>query len=304
MCFLSLIGLAGIYKTYSSFASDKLVELTIAVFLIPSVLFWGSGALKEGLIIFALGILIYNLYKSLYGNIHILRHFIFFIASAILLFFTKMYVFIALSPAIISLIIVKLSGNKFVFLKFAGIHLLFFIIAVNIYQLNDNWDTLLFLHQKQMGFIQRAIIDKARSYIDINYLEPTTFSLIKNTPQAIINTLCRPHLFESKSIFILVSAIENLLLIISLAITIVFFKKPNKEILPLFYTGVFFVFTLALLIGLLTPVLGSIVRYRVPIIPFYAITLILLIDKEKIIKKLSTLNLYKRIKARLEHKKR
>lgn len=66
MCFLSFKGLAAIYKTFSSFLSDKLTELTLAVFLIPSVLFWGSGVLKEGLIIFSLGMLIYTLNKSLF----------------------------------------------------------------------------------------------------------------------------------------------------------------------------------------------------------------------------------------------
>ena len=59
ICFLSLIGLTGIYKTFIPYLQDKKRELLFAVFLLPSALFWGSGVLKEGLIFFALGLLIY-----------------------------------------------------------------------------------------------------------------------------------------------------------------------------------------------------------------------------------------------------
>src|ERR1035437_7535639 len=72
MCFLSLTGLVAIFKTFvgsmGSFPTksgltmtenegrfdfaqhdkEKSILLTFAVFLVPSVLFWGSGVLKEG----------------------------------------------------------------------------------------------------------------------------------------------------------------------------------------------------------------------------------------------------------------
>ena len=116
-------------------------------------------------------------------------------------------------------------------------------------------------------------------------LKPTTISLIENTPQAIVNTLFRPYLFESKSIFILAASLENLVLLILFLTAICNFKKPSSEAMPLFFMSIFFVLILATLIGLLNPVLGSIVRYRTPLIVFYVIILILLIDKEKLKKK-------------------
>lgn len=285
MCFLSLIGLTGIYKTFSPLVADKKKELAFTVFLIPSVLFWGSGVLKEGIILFALGMFVYYLYKWLYGNKNRLLNFFFFLLFAVLLFLSKMYVFVAIAPAILSLIVVKITGDKHVFLKFFSIHLLFFIISVNLYRVNMNWNVQFYLHQRQMGFIQTAIVDRAGSYININYLGPNAMSLIKNMPQAILNTLFRPHLLESKSPLILISAFENLFMLLMLIIAIAFFKKPEKQLLPSLFVCLFFVLMLSLLIGLVTPVLGSIVRYRVPILPFYLIGLLLLIDKDKLIKK-------------------
>jgi hypothetical protein len=288
ICFLSLIGLTGIYKTFSSVLVYKRRELAVAVFLVPSVLFWASGVLKEGIIVFALGMLMYHLYQWLYDETKKWRSFFLFFLSAILLLLAKMYVFVAIAPVIVSLIIVKKTSNKRVFLKFLSVHFLFFILAVNVYRLHIDWNTLLFLHQKQMGFLQTAMTDKAGSYIPINYLKPEVMSLIRNTPQALFNTLFRPHLFESTSPFIAFSALENLFLLIVLIIAITFFKKPDEDKLPLFFTCVFFVFMLSLLIGLVTPVLGSIVRYRIPLIPFYIIALIIVVDKNKLTRRISS----------------
>jgi hypothetical protein len=283
MCFLSLVGLTGIYKTFVLIIPEKQKELVFVVFLIPSVLFWASGVLKEGIIVFALGMFIYYLFKWLYGSENKWRHFLFFVLCAGLLLLSKMYVFIAISPVVASLVFVKMTGNNHVFLKFVSVHVLFFIVAVNLYRVDTNFDILFYLHQRQMGFIHTAIAQKAGSYFEINYLEPNTWSLIKNMPHALFNTLFRSNVLESKSPFILISGLENLFMLAMLIITIVYSKKPDKNKLPMLFTCVFFVLMLSFLIGLVTPVLGSIVRYRVPAMPFYAIGLLLLIDKEKLI---------------------
>jgi hypothetical protein len=157
---------------------------------------------------------------------------------------------------------------------------------MNIYRLNIGWNTMFFLHQKQMGFIHTAIAGKAGSYFTINYLDENVWSLIKNTPQAIINTLFRPHILESKSLLMLVAAIENIGLMLLSILALMFYKKPNRETLPLLFTSMFFVFILSLLIGLVTPVLGSIVRLRLPVVPFYLISLLLIIDKQRLLKNL------------------
>lgn len=282
MCFLSFLGLTGIYKTFVPLMKDKTKELAFAVFLIPSVLFWGSGVLKEGIIIFALGIFLYYSYQYFFVKRSVIG-LLSIVFLAMILAFTKIYVFLAIAPSILALIFVKKTGTKHVFLKFLGVHVLLFIIAVNLYRLNSNWDILRELKHKQWALTEIAEIGNAGSLISTKKLEPNTIGLIKNTPEAIMNTLFRPHLFEAKSLFMLMSAMENLLLIILIILSFVFIKKPNNESLPLLYTSIFFVFCLALIIGLVNPVLGSIVRFRIPLLPFFAIIFILLLDKEKMI---------------------
>ncbi len=57
MCFISLCGLIGIFHVLSKEIQGKNPELFACVFLLPSVIFWNSGMLKDGLMIFAFGIL-------------------------------------------------------------------------------------------------------------------------------------------------------------------------------------------------------------------------------------------------------
>ncbi len=287
MCFISLIGLTSIYKTFIPLMKNKIKELAFAVFLIPSVLFWGSGILKEGIILFGLGMLIYSFYQFLFCKIS-LTGFFWIIFSSIVLSQTKIYVFVAIVPSFLSLILLKWTGNKHIFLKFLGVHLLVFILAVNMYRVNAKWDMLDALQYKQWIFTVIAKRWHAGSLIETNTLpfHPNIISLIKNAPEAIVNTLFRPHLFESKTFFMLLSALENMFLIILIFTSFLFFKKPDKESLPLLYTSVFFVLTLALSIGFVSPVLGAIVRFRVPLLPFFAIIFILLSDKEKMIKRM------------------
>ena len=57
--FFSLLGLVALFKFFISNLNNKKPELIFACFLMPSVLFWGSGLLKEGLLIFGLGFLLY-----------------------------------------------------------------------------------------------------------------------------------------------------------------------------------------------------------------------------------------------------
>ncbi len=294
ICFLSLIGLTAIYKTFVTHLQDKKRELLFAVFLLPSVLFWGSGVLKEGLIFFALGLLIYystKLFK--------IKSIIACIAMALLLAFSKFYVWLAIFPSIILLLWINKTSSKKVFLKFILVVLIVGGIGLNIDSIVDIQNPLVTLSLKQNEFNQLATgqltdsnnnpIPTANSLIQIKTLEPTFYSFFKNSPQALINTLFRPYIWELKSPLILLAGLETLLILFT-SLLIFLFIKPLKEIK---WTYVLFCFSFVLIqfliIGETTPILGAIARYKTIALPFLAIGLLFLIDKEKLLKKMSFL---------------
>ncbi|RLD65562.1 MAG: hypothetical protein DRI84_06555, partial [Bacteroidetes bacterium] len=59
MCFLSLTGLVYLYRFFEKFIKANKQLLFFAVFLVPSVILWTSGVLKEGLLVFGLGLMLY-----------------------------------------------------------------------------------------------------------------------------------------------------------------------------------------------------------------------------------------------------
>ncbi len=356
MCFLSLLGLTAIYKTFISVMKEKSMLLFGAVFLIPSVLFWGSGVLKEGLLFFGLGFLVYYSHKVIYGEWN-LKNVFWILLSIVLLALTKFYVAIAVIPALAANYWIEKTDNKNVFLKYIISYILLF--SIGLFATNS----LQVLVQKQKDFINlanggtylqrittektdtvyiasglyeqmridrktkeveitgkidycrvwedgklgeetefvgaknfketeyRLLLDygKTGSTIDIQKLEPNILSFLKAAPKALYNTFFRPFFFESFSPFILMAGFENLFIILLSIVAILFAdKKVLKE--KMFWLCVFFTLVIFALTGLITPVIGAIVRYKIAALPLLLIALFMLIDRNKLVNKFTFLS--------------
>jgi hypothetical protein len=358
MCFLSLLGLMAIYKTFIPVVKEKSLLLFGAVFMMPSVLFWGSGVLKEGLLFFGLGFLVYYSHKVIYGGWSA-KSIFWIVFSIVVLALTKFYVAIAVIPALVANYWIEKTGNKNVLLKYFASYLLLFSIglfATNSLQVlvqkqkdfinlanggtylqritSEKTDTVYIasgLHEQmdinrktkeveitgkidycrvwtngklgeETEFVgsknfketeYRLLLDygKTGSTIAIQKLEPDIFSFLKATPKALYNTFFRPFFFESFSPFILMAGFENLFIILLTIIAIIFAdKKVLKE--KLFWLCVFFTLVIFALTGLITPVIGAIVRYKIAALPLLLIALFMLIDKDKLTTKLPFLKKY------------
>ncbi len=103
--FKAYLGLTLLFIGIKRFVDANPKWLALAVFMIPNLLFWSSGLLKEALLILNLGILFYAVSK-LYDKFTI-KHFLLFLLGAGLFITTKIYVLICMIPAIIFL----LCGN-------------------------------------------------------------------------------------------------------------------------------------------------------------------------------------------------
>ncbi len=187
MCFLSLIGLTAIYKTFVNYLSDKKRALFFVVFLLPSVLFWSSGVLKEGIIFFSLGLLIYY-----FNKLFDFKAMLFVGTMAFLLGFSKFYVWLSILPGLAFLFWATKLGQKNVGLKFVIVMLTLGIIGFNIEKIIPIQSPLVTLSQKQLEFNRLAtgemtdatgkVIPIANSAIHINKLEPTFISFVSNAP--------------------------------------------------------------------------------------------------------------------------
>ncbi len=350
MCFLSLCGLIALFKTFEQYLPTKKTSLAAAIFLLPSVLFWGSGVLKEGLILFASGFLIYFFFRLLrdaFSFYNLLGFALFFI----MMWGIKVHVLFALIPGFTILYWHHSFPKVHIYYKTLCVALVGILAATSIAEISEKYSPFRMLAQKQKDFVNIANggfyfeqvsatkdtfyvqeryrsrihlapdsshwqlsesvpayhwskgeirdtqiidngdnlrfrflmhLDSSGSKIDVNKLDANLASILKNIPQALVNTLFRPTIFESKNYLSLFAAIENLLLMALLLVTSLYFKKPLPDERAIFIFCLSFVFILFSIAGLTTPVLGALVRYKIPALPYLVILLLVLIDTDKL----------------------
>ncbi len=278
---LSFIGLTGIYRTYIYEFSERKKELILACFLIPSVLFWGSGILKESILIFGIGIFVFAFTRVIYVKKNI-KYILVVLGTLGLLAITKTYVLIVLIPSVLAWIMIYYFKLQKIGWTFFMVNIGLIVLVFNAKHINQSIDLTGNLKYKQRDFINVARDTKAGSTIKLGELDDTAWSYLKNTPQAIVNGMFRPTLIEVKNIFFALTAIENTFFMVLIILVLFFFKKPTIKQLPYLYFGLYFTLLLTILIGLTVPVLGAIARYKIPIMPFTMSILLLSIDYLKI----------------------
>ncbi len=133
------------------------------------------------------------------------------------------------------------------------------------------------------GSEQTVLLDygKTGSTIAIPLLDDGVWSMLKATPAAFINATFRPFPWNIRSPFMALSGLENILLVGLLAL-VIFFFQPQALSHPIFYVSISFALIILVLTGLVTPVVGAIVRYKVPALPFLACGLLALVNTARI----------------------
>lgn len=274
VCFLSYIGIVLFVKVFSREFPENVLEIFLVFLLLPSVLFWGSGLLKDALVFFTFGLMISAFNRLIISPQVPLSAFCYFILTLFLLMITKFQVFLISLPLISAWFITTRFKINVLF-SFSMVSVLFFILVYGVSNAFPGMDLINLLVQKQQAFFTLAAIADAGSIISIPELKPEFFNLLINAPIGFFTSLTRPFISDTGAVLNTISAIENILILGLGIYCIVNFKLNNVKgkILPvfcLFYT--LYSFTL---IGMITPVLGAIVRYKAQALPFMVVLFII-----------------------------
>lgn len=279
--FISFVGLTAIYKVFSDKLKINKVLIVITVYLIPSVLFWTSSVLKEAVLMFSFGFLLYSIFK-LIDKPKLISIYFLAVFCILLLLLLKFYILIAAVPGLLSILVFQFVKKKFRIVWFTVVHGFVFIVLFNSQLVLNKYNFLEIMANKQNDFISYIeSLEQVGSKIDIPKLEPSLISFLKNTPNAIFNTFFRPYIWEVNSIFSLLSGLENLL-IIGIILIALFYRKSNYRANEIIYFSISFTIIIFILIGLTTPVIGALVRYKVPALPFLLIIFFDLLDMDKL----------------------
>ncbi len=287
----SVIGFWGNWKLYQLFCEmyPKLKkQLFIAIFAIPSTAFWTSGIMKDTVTLSAVCWYLYGFY-----NLFIKRKFNWYywvaIVSAVYIHLNvKPYVLYALLPG--SLIWWSVSVLDRYNASF--IRSLFTMVLISIGSVMGFF-ALSLLSNKMGDYAVDRVLEKSEivrsdlkreaykgNSFDIGEYDNSIPGLIKISPKAIFAGLFRPTLLDVRNVVMLVSAIENTVLLYLLIR--LFYRYKWKNIFHVIYNQsvVLFMLTFALFfsfsVGLSISNFGSLVRLKTPALPFFVLSLVII----------------------------
>ncbi len=279
-CFMSLTGLACLYRCFVAVLPGRDRTLLWAVFLVPSVLFWSSGILKEGLLMFGLGILFYSQHQLVIeGKWH---YAVPAFLSIVLLLFLKVYILMLLFPGIVAWLWSESSPPALAVLKFVVVYGACSILLLSARLISPNLSVESVIYWKQVNSVNLAENMESRSKIDPPALEDRLGSLFFKAPAAFAFTLLRPAPGHAHNPFSAMAAAENVILIGILVLSLAFAGKPPQQAVPLVLLCLTFTVLLFILIGFTTATAGNLVRYKMPALPLFLFCAIAVFRPEKL----------------------
>ncbi len=280
--FLSMLGLTGLFKATRLLTDRNPYLLLAAIFLAPGVLFWLSMPSKESLLIFVLGMFFYHCIRLLTVSKSIGNMAGMFLAG-FLFIHIKAYFLLMITPCLLAFTWVIVTRQKFSLMKYSLVYLVGMILIFNASYFLNGFDPLDVLVMKRLNFesFVKSFPEGMNSYINLPYFDSSWGSVLTAAPAAAYTVLARPYIWESTNIFVILSAIENIILSLALLLGLKYVNwslmVKNKNLM-LFC--IFFAFSVFVLIGLTTPIMGAMVRYKVPALPFLCLIPVLISGKK------------------------
>jgi hypothetical protein len=296
-CFMmfALGGAIRLFKTFYYYYPEARRELALAILFLPSVGFWSSGLLKDTICFGCVGFILYGCLNLLIRKRKIAGSLFWVGISGYLLYSIKTYIFLVLLLAISiwifaetnRLIKDKTLRQIFAFMTFTiGVAAGYFMVqyftsqeTLKQYQL----DNLVSAAENQRyNYLQVDLQSEQKtSYYSINASNP--FLLVVNSIAA---TFFRPLPWEIRSAAAVLSAAEALAFILLTAN--LFFRKglsaPFREISkdPRLLMSFIFALVFAVGVGAATANFGTLSRYKIPSMPFYMLTILMLYRRTKL----------------------
>ena len=217
--FFSFLGLWALYRTFVKIFPGAYKQLAIACFFIPSVVFWGSGILKDTVTLACVGFLTYGCYYLFIRRRRLLPAFLLIGISVYFIANIKGYILIAFLPALLFWIIesnkqklptgfLRAAATPFTLLLIAGAGLLM------IGQISE------MLGRYSLENLESTAVGTQTWHTVASGAEGSGYTLgtvgftpdmmLQNFPAAVNVTLFRPYLWEAGGVVSFASALESL----------------------------------------------------------------------------------------------
>lgn len=294
--FLSFLCVWSIYQFLVDLYPDLHKQFAISFLFLPSVFFWGSGILKDTLTFAFLCLMIKASLEIFYYRRKLVWNVVLILVSGYFIAQIKIYILIALMPATAFLFFygpIKNINNPILRVLFTP-----FMVALSVglgylgmQQIGEtssryNLDTMAKTAEETARWIHYVSVQSDGSAYSLGDYDFSGVGMLKKTIPAIWVSLFRPHPWEAKNPVMALSALEAVFFLWLFMKG--YFKNMRLNgkargvsiLIPycLIYSLIF-----AWAVGMTSYNFGSLVRYKIPMMPFFAVAMFLIERNKKLL---------------------
>jgi hypothetical protein len=257
--------------------------LFISIHFVPSVIFWGSGLLKDSLSLSALFWIVYTVAYWIKTRDFKYIDIVLFIFALIVLKTVKIYILLCLLPVIalwlirrfliprnvvLKFITLPVIASLFLVLSFMGVR--FFLSEESKYSMNKLTESIA-ITANDIGHWSGR---NAGSGYSFGVLDGSTDQLINFMHLSILTALFRPFIWEVNNPLMLLASLESGILILLTIYSLWSGRLVNNLKDP--FLGSFFIFVLMMAFAVgFSYNFGTLMRYRIPILTFLLLNLLI-----------------------------
>ena len=290
---LASVSYVGIWKLFL-LVCELYPKLSKSAFYIiiamPSLLFWGSGIMKDTYVLSAGCWFVYNFYMFFIKRKKMITNLLLILINISIVINIKSYLLLSLIPGCLlwlnSTYINKVKNNIIKIILFPFLVLVIVSIGVLSFQnlsgfmgKYGNVDSAL----QQAQVIQKDLLNE-EVYGKNNYylgeLDGDFSDIISLAPIAIFTAIFRPLPWEIGSPTMVISAIENTILLL-ITISLVIRISPLKVLSyilkePFLVMALSFSLFFSFGVGIASTNFGALVRYKIPLMPFFFMSIFII----------------------------
>jgi hypothetical protein len=285
--FFAMFSYSGIWKLYVTFVRlfPKLYkDLAVAILFFPSVVFWGSGLMKDSLCIGAMGWLTWGIYNLLFtktlNKVKLPIYLVVVLLSFWLIMSIKVYIIMTYMAGMTIWVLFFYRDkiqNKVIRTSITpillGLSAPALIIGLQAFSDDLGKYAIENVVETALSLTYNLQSREAGSSYSLGAIDPSLAGLLSKFPLAVNVTLFRPYLWEVRNPIMLLAALESLV-IFYWTLKVIFKVGPGKTISSITSNGsVIFCLVYSIIfgfaVGLSSQNFGSLVRYKIPAMPFY-----------------------------------
>jgi hypothetical protein len=291
MSVLSFLGGWKLFQVLRDILPEKEKYAFWAVFLIPSVIFWGGGIMKDTVTLFAINFIIHLLYFSVFKRKFKPISIIGIVFLSYIIIGLKAYIILAFLPGVFLGIYILFSQSlKSKMIKYIISPLLFFLLiggsffGLNLVGEGSEKYQASNLEWKVKGF-HSWHTDVGGSSYSLGEIDYTAAGVARKIPAALNVTFFRPYLWESRNPVMFIGAIESsifFVIFIYLLIRLEFRVIREIKQYAILYGMLIYCFIFGFAVGFTTYNFGALARYKIPILSLFGFIMLFLLHRARV----------------------